>query len=108
MVTDQGYSIPKSLVALGKATNMRYRWKENAENQKTSITLTEDERTEFKSLREEVKTLQVEKDILKNSAPFLVKKWSKIQLYQMQQWTLRIMCHVKVLVHLPNLLGLNA
>ena len=37
---------------------------------KAGITLSEDERTELKSLRQEVKTPRVEKDILKKSAPF--------------------------------------
>jgi len=74
LVTEQGYSVPKAAEALGVAINMLYRWKENAENQKAGITLTEDERTELKSLRQEVKTLRVEKEILKKPAPFSPKK----------------------------------
>ena len=65
MVTEQGYTVPKAAEALSVATNMLYRWKENAENKKSGITLSEDERTELKSLRQEVKTLRVEKEILK-------------------------------------------
>ena len=67
LVTEQGYTVPKAAEALGVATNMLYRWKENAEKQKAGITLSEDERTELKSLRQEVKTLRVEKEILKKS-----------------------------------------
>ena len=44
LVTEQGYSVTKAAEALGVATNMLYRWKENAENQKAGITLSEDER----------------------------------------------------------------
>jgi transposase len=31
LITAQGYSVAKAAEALGVATNMRYRWKENAE-----------------------------------------------------------------------------
>jgi transposase len=53
---------------------MLYRWKENAEKQKPGITLSEDERTELKSLRQEVKTLRVEKEILKKASAFFAKE----------------------------------
>ena len=73
LVTEQGSTVPKVAEALSTATNMLYRWKENAEKQKAGITLSEDERTELKSLRQEVKTLRVEKEILKKPAPFSPK-----------------------------------
>ncbi len=60
LVTEQRYSFPKAAEALGAATNIFYRWKENAENQKSAITLSEDELTELKSLRQKVKTLHLE------------------------------------------------
>jgi transposase len=56
------------------ATNMLYRWKENAERKNGGIILSEDERTELKSLRKEVKTLRVEKEILKMPTSFSQKK----------------------------------
>ena len=74
LVIEQGYSVPKAWEALGLATNILYRWKENAENQKVGITLSEDERTELKSLRQEVKTLRVEKEILKKASAFFAKE----------------------------------
>ena len=74
LVTEQDYTVAKAVEALGVATNMLYRWKENAEKQQAGITLSEDERTELKSLRQEVKTLRVEKEILKKPAPFSPKK----------------------------------
>ena len=74
LVTEQGYTVPTAAEALGVATNMLYRWKENAEKQKVGITLSEDERTELKSLRQEVKTLRVEKEILKKASAFFGKE----------------------------------
>ena len=53
LVTEQGYTVPKAAEALGVAANMLYRWKDNAEKQKAGITLSEDERTELKSLRQD-------------------------------------------------------
>ena len=68
LVTDQGYTVPKAAEALGVATKMLSRWKENAEKKNAGIILSEDERTELKSLRKEVKTLRVEKEILKKAS----------------------------------------
>jgi transposase len=53
---------------------MLYRWKENAEKQKAGISLSEDERTELKGLRQEVKTLRIEKEILKKASAFFAKE----------------------------------
>jgi transposase len=68
LITEQGYTVGKAVESLGVATNMLYRWKENAAKQKAGITLSEDERTELKGLRQEVKTLRVEKEILKKAS----------------------------------------
>ena len=74
LVTEQGYTVPKAAEALGVATNMLYRWKENAEKKNAGIILSEAERTELKSLRKEVKTLRVEKEILKKASVFFAKE----------------------------------
>jgi transposase len=74
VVTEQGYIVPKAAEALGVATNMLYRWKENAEKKNAGIVLSEDERTELKGLRKEVKTLRVEKEILKKASVFFAKE----------------------------------
>jgi len=74
LVTEQGYTVPKAAEALGVATNMLYRWKENAEKKNAGIILSEDERTELKSLSKEVKTLRVEKEILKKASAFFAKE----------------------------------
>jgi transposase len=68
LITEQGYTVTKAAETLGAVTNMLYFWKENAERQKAGITVAEDERTEFKGLRQEVKTLRVEKEILKKES----------------------------------------
>ncbi|MFT5548495.1 MAG: transposase [Candidatus Azotimanducaceae bacterium] len=34
LVTEQGYYVPKAAEALGVATKILYRWKENVENKK--------------------------------------------------------------------------
>ena len=65
LTTEQGYYVPKSSEVVDLATNMPYLWKDNAKNQKAGITLSEEERTELKSLRQEVKTLWVDKEIPK-------------------------------------------
>ena len=54
--------------------NMLYRWKEQAEQRKAGIRWSEDERSELKSLRQEVKTLHVEKEILKKARAFFAKE----------------------------------
>ena len=74
LVTEQGYTVPKAAEALGVATNMLYRWKENAEKKNAGIVLSETERTELKSLRKEVKNLRVEKEILKKASVFFAKE----------------------------------
>jgi len=68
LITEQGYAVAKAAEAWGVATNMLYRWKENAEKQKAGMSLSEDERTELKGLRQEVKTLRIEKEILKKTS----------------------------------------
>ena len=74
LVTEPGYTVPKAAEALGVATNVLYRWKENAEKKNAGVILSEDERTELKSLRKEVKTLRVEKEILKKASAFFAKE----------------------------------
>jgi transposase len=41
LITEQGYTVAKAAEALGVATNMLYRWKENAEKQKAGISFSE-------------------------------------------------------------------
>ena len=74
LVTAQGYTISKAAESLGLAANMHYRWKEQAAQRKAGVSLSADERTELKSLRQEVKRLRVEKEILKKAGAFFAKE----------------------------------
>jgi transposase len=46
LITEQGCTVAKAAEALGAANNMLYRWKENAEKQKSGMSLLKDLRTE--------------------------------------------------------------
>ncbi|RLB66879.1 MAG: hypothetical protein DRH08_05090 [Deltaproteobacteria bacterium] len=74
LVRDQGYSVPEAARSLGIASNMLYRWKEKTEAQLEGKELSEDERSELKLLRKEVKTLRMEKEILKKASAFFAKE----------------------------------
>jgi transposase len=58
---------------LDVAANILYRWKEQLEKRKVGITMSEDERSELKSLRQEVTTLRVEKEILNKASACFTK-----------------------------------
>jgi transposase len=74
LVREQGYSVPEAAKSLGVASNMLYRWKERHEAQLEGKVLSEDERDELKQLRKEVKTLRMEKEILKKASAFFAKE----------------------------------
>jgi len=74
LVREQGYSVPEVAKSLGIASNMLYRWKERFESQLEGKVLSEDERGEIKQLRKEVKTLRMEKEILKKASAFFAKE----------------------------------
>ena len=74
LVREQGYSVPEAAKSLGIASNMLYRWKERFEAQLEGKVLSEDERGELKQLRKEVKTLRMEKEILKKASAFFAKE----------------------------------
>ena len=74
LVQEQGYSVPEAARTLGIASNMLYRWKEKVEAQLEGKVLSEDERDELKQLRKEVKTLRMEKEILKKASAFFAKE----------------------------------
>lgn len=74
LVREQGYSVPEAAKSLGIASNMLYRWKEQIEAQLDGKVLSEDERGELKLLRKEVKTLRMEKEILKKASAFFAKE----------------------------------
>ena len=67
LVTEQGYSVPEAAKSLCIAVSLLYSWKAKIEKQNTGLSLNEDERSELKRLRKEVKNLRMEKEILKNT-----------------------------------------
>jgi transposase len=74
LVREQGYSVPEAARTLGIASNMLYRWKEQIEAQLEGKVLSEDERDELTQLRKEVKTLRMEKEILKKASALFAKE----------------------------------
>ena len=65
IVTEQGYTVPEAAKSLGIATNLLYRWKEKQEQSASESKPTETELEELKRLRQEVKTLRMEKEIFR-------------------------------------------
>ena len=74
LVTEQGYSIPEAAKSLGIATNLLYKWKEKQQQSASDSKPTETELEELKRLRQEVKTLRMEKEILKKASAFFAKE----------------------------------
>ena len=74
LVTEQGYSVPEAAKSLGIAVSLLYSWKAKVEKQNTGLSLNEDERSELKRLRKEVKNLRMEKEILKKASLFFAKE----------------------------------
>ena len=73
MINEQGYTIQEAASALGITTSLLYSWKQKVEEHANS-TVNSDERTELLALRKEVKTLRMEKEILKKASAFFAKE----------------------------------
>jgi transposase len=74
LVHDQGYSVSEAAKSLGIGTSLLYKWKEKIEAQRAGKSISEDERTELKRLRQENKRLRMEKEILKKASMFFAKE----------------------------------
>jgi len=74
LVQDQGYSVSEAAKSLGIGTSLLYKWKEKIEAQHADKAISEDERSELKRLRQENKTLRMEKEILKKASTFFAKE----------------------------------
>lgn len=74
LVTDQGYTVVDAANSLGIRANQLYDWKAKIEASKQDDALSVDERVELKRLRKEVKTLRIEKEILKKASAFFAKE----------------------------------
>lgn len=71
---DQGYSIAEAAKSLGIGTSLLYKWQEKIEAERDGSAMSEDERTELKRLRQENKTLRMEKEIFKKASQFFAKE----------------------------------
>ena len=74
LVREQGYSVPEAAKSLGINGNILYRWKEKFEEELEGKSLSFDERVELKKLRKEIKTLRMEKEILKKASAFFARE----------------------------------
>lgn len=76
LVTDQGYSISEAARRLGVERSVLDRWcRKHRQRASDTLSQQEDDRdAEIKKLREEVRKLQIEKDILKKAAAFFAKE----------------------------------
>lgn len=74
LVREQGYSVAQAAKSLGIGTSLLYKWKEKIEANEAGKGLSEDEHTELKRLRKEVKELRMEKEILKKASAFFAKE----------------------------------
>ena len=73
LVSEQAYTVQEAASALGITTSLLYSWKQKAEDHASS-TVNSDERSELLALRKEVKTLRMEKEILKKASAFFAKE----------------------------------
>jgi transposase len=73
LISEQGYTVQEAASALGITTSLLYSWKQKADELAHS-TVNSDDRTELLSLRKEVKTLRMEKEILKKASAFFAKE----------------------------------
>ena len=55
LIHDQRYGVSVAAISLGISTNLLYEWKEKIEVQRSGGALDDDERSELKCLRSEVK-----------------------------------------------------
>ena len=75
LVTDQGYTLAEASRSLGIHANLLRNWRNkfSQEGQGTE-TMSETEQEELKRLREEVRRLRMERDILKKATAFFAKE----------------------------------
>ncbi|TWU06946.1 Transposase [Symmachiella macrocystis] len=74
LVTEQGYSLAAAAQNLGVSANSLWAWKRKITATEEGESMTEDERLELGSLREEVRRLRMERDILKKATAFFANE----------------------------------
>ena len=73
LIYDQNYSVSEAANAVGITTSLLYSWKQK-QDELANSDISADELEELKSLRKEVKTLRMEKEILKKASAFFAKE----------------------------------
>ncbi len=77
LVTEQGYTQAEAARSLGINSNLIRRWRAKfAPEQSGTDTMTESEQQELTRLREEVRRLRMERDILKKATAFFASEKS--------------------------------
>ena len=74
LVTQQGYSVPEAVASLGIRSNQLYWWKQQQEQAQNDSLLSADEKAELLVLRQEVKRLRMEKELLKKASAFFARE----------------------------------
>lgn len=74
LVTEQGYKVSEAARSLGINDNMLRRWRQEFADEASGARLSADEREELKQLRNEVRMLRMEKEILKKASQYFAKE----------------------------------
>lgn len=74
LVTEQGYSVAEAARSLDINSNLLGRWKQQFADEASGARLSGEEREELKRLRREVRTLRMEKEILKKASQYFAKE----------------------------------
>lgn len=74
LVTEQGYKVSQAARSLGINDNLLRRWRQELADEASGARLSADEREELKRLRQEVRMLRMEKEILKKASQYFAKE----------------------------------
>lgn len=74
LIYEQGYSPQQAADAVGVDVKLIYNWKKKFDEINAPGALMTDERAELVALRKEVKSLRIEKEILKKASAFFAKE----------------------------------
>ena len=74
LVVEEGYSVAEAARNLGINANMLGRWKQELTADQTQRRQAADEKAELRRLREEVRRLKMEREILKKATAFFAKE----------------------------------
>ncbi len=74
LVTEQGYKISDAARSLAIGANLLRRWQRQFEEEASGARLSGDEREELKRLRQAVRQLRMEKEILKKASQYFARE----------------------------------